>query len=117
MPKRIVAQTVIIQREGVAVTPAIGSTYEFSADEIKQIERLNPEALEKPIAKDAAVGGEETLSLTQAQFDHQVQAAVEKQRTQMESELRSQIEQENKEKEAGAKPATAKKKTAADDEI
>lgn len=116
MPKRIVAQTVIIQREGLPVTPAIGSTYEFSAKEIETIERLNPEALEKVIARDSAVAGEETISLTQAQLDAQINAGVEKQRAQLESDLRAQIEQEQKDKEAGSKTA-AKKKSGSDEEI
>lgn len=107
MPKRIVAQTVIIQREGVSVTPPIGATYDFSADEIKQIERLNPEALEKPVAKDGQPGTE-TLSLTQAQLDAQVTAGVEAQRAQMEKDIRAQLEQEAKDKDTSAKVATKK---------
>lgn len=114
MPKRIVAQTVIIQREGVSVTPAIGSQYEFTAKEIEQIDRLNPEALEKVIAKDGATAGDETLSLTQAQLDAQVNAGVEKQRAQLEKDIRAQLEQEAKDKETSAK--TANKKAGSKDE-
>jgi len=116
MPKRIVAQTVILQREGVAVTPAVGSTYDFTAEEIKTIERLNPEALEKVIAKDgAADASADSVTLTQAQLDQQVAAGVEKQRAQMEKDIRAQLEQEAKDKEAAAKPA--KKSGGKDEEI
>lgn len=121
MPKRIVAQTVILQREGVAVKPPIGSTYDFTAKEIEQLEKLNPEALQKVVAKDdTQTGGDDTLSLTQAQLDEQVNAAVEKQRAQLEKQIREEVAAEQKAASNGTKTETATKtakKSGTDEEI
>lgn len=47
MPKRVPAQTITVVRSGKLVNPKIGEPFEFTADEIAQIERLNAAALSK----------------------------------------------------------------------
>lgn len=49
MPKRKVIQTVILYRNGERVKPAIGSIFDFTADEVKQLGEIAPEALARPI--------------------------------------------------------------------
>ena len=49
MPKRIVVGTVRVLREGKVITAPIGDPngFEFSAEELEQINRANPKALKK----------------------------------------------------------------------
>lgn len=49
MPKRKVAQTVVVFREGSRITPAIGTIFDFTQDEVNQITSLSPEALTRPV--------------------------------------------------------------------
>lgn len=49
MPKRKVDQTIILHRDGQRVKPVIGTIFDFSADELAQIERTNPDAISRPI--------------------------------------------------------------------
>lgn len=49
MPKRKVAQTVIVYRDGQRLKPAIGEIFDFTDDEMQSINRINPEALTRPI--------------------------------------------------------------------
>lgn len=49
MPKRKVIQTVILYRNGERVKPAIGSIFDFTADEVAQLAQVAPEALARPI--------------------------------------------------------------------
>lgn len=54
MPKRIPTCTVIVQRDGKNFKPPIGKPFEFSADEIDQVNRVMPHALRKPVNEEAA---------------------------------------------------------------
>lgn len=47
MPKRVPAQSITVARQGKMVVPKIGEPFEFTADEIKDVERLNPSAFAK----------------------------------------------------------------------
>lgn len=42
---RVPMQSVTVVRDGAAMTPTIGTPFEFTADEIEQIERMNPAAI------------------------------------------------------------------------
>lgn len=47
MPKRIPAQVIVVVRKGARVEPKIGEPFDFTAEEIEQVERLNPDAFDK----------------------------------------------------------------------
>lgn len=49
MPKRKVAQAVIVYRDGQRLKPAIGEIFDFTDEEMQTINRINPEALTRPI--------------------------------------------------------------------
>lgn len=51
---RNVMQSVTVARDGKPFTPTIGQPFEFTADEIKQIERMNPAAVSSMIVMDAS---------------------------------------------------------------
>ena len=42
---RVPMQTVVVQRDGKMMSPPIGTPFQFSKDEIEQIDRMNPDAL------------------------------------------------------------------------
>lgn len=45
MPLRTPMQSVIVMRDKKRVTPEIGTPFEFTADEVAEIEEMNPDAL------------------------------------------------------------------------
>lgn len=45
MPKRTPLQSVVVMREGKMVTPPLEQPFEFTKEEIDQIEAVNPAAL------------------------------------------------------------------------
>ena len=47
MPKRIPVQTVRVYRDGKQVTPKIGEPFDFNDAELKDITRMNPNAVTK----------------------------------------------------------------------
>lgn len=49
MPQRKVLQTVILHRESGRIVPTVGQIFDFTADELASINRLNPEALGRPV--------------------------------------------------------------------
>lgn len=51
---RNVLQSITVGRDGKAVTPMIGQPFEFTADEIAQIEKMNPMAISTVITLDAS---------------------------------------------------------------
>ena len=54
MVLRTPLQSVVVQREGKSVVPPIGYAFEFTADEVKQIEAMAPQAISREIVLDAA---------------------------------------------------------------
>ena len=55
MPKRIPIQRIIVQRDGKQVVPEIGQAYDFTAEELDDINRMNPDAIRKVIVEDKAL--------------------------------------------------------------
>lgn len=53
MPKRIVRQPVIVHRDGKQVAPEMGKEFDFTDAELKDINRLNPKALEHIVLNDS----------------------------------------------------------------
>ncbi|QND44196.1 hypothetical protein [Providencia phage vB_PreS-PatoteraRojo] len=49
MPQRKVLQTVILHRESGRIVPTVGQIFDFTAEELASINRLNPEALGRPV--------------------------------------------------------------------
>lgn len=47
MAKRIVKEGVVVLREGKRVRPAVGKAFDFTAEEIKQLEKVRPQAIGK----------------------------------------------------------------------
>lgn len=48
MPKRIIRATVILARNGQRIVPPIGKLFDLTDKELAQINKLNPDAVEKP---------------------------------------------------------------------
>lgn len=74
MPKRKVEQTVILHRESGRVRPSIGEIFDFSEDEIAQIQRANPDALSRPVVS-VDVENEEAQAKAKAEAEAQAKAA------------------------------------------
>lgn len=53
MAERIVNSPVLVVRDGKQVEPVIGKPYDFTEAEIKEIEKLNPSAISKPVVEEA----------------------------------------------------------------
>lgn len=72
MPIRIVKCKIIgIVRDGKAVVPTVGSKFDFTAAEVAEIDKANPEALVKPVGDEAL----STPKLTKA--EEKAKAAAE----------------------------------------
>lgn len=54
MPKRIVKDTIVLYREGKQVVPEVGKLFDFTAEELSNINKANPAAVEHIITADAA---------------------------------------------------------------
>lgn len=55
MPIRVPTQTIILQRNGQNHTPKIGVAFDFTEDEIKNLQSLAPDAIRKPTNEEAKV--------------------------------------------------------------
>lgn len=53
MAERIVNSPILVVRDGKQVEPVIGKPFDFTDAEIKEIEKLTPTALSKPVAEEA----------------------------------------------------------------
>lgn len=54
MPKRIVKDTIVLYREGKQVVPEVGKLFDFTAEELSNINKANPAAVAHIITPDAA---------------------------------------------------------------
>lgn len=52
MPKRIVEQRVVLHRDGKHVRPEIGKLFDFTQEELDEINNVNPRAVRRPIVED-----------------------------------------------------------------
>lgn len=73
MPKRITLQTVVLWRDGKQVVPQINKPFDYTTDELANIEKLNPDAIGKIINSD---GNDTLVTKTQAEIDADTNAAV-----------------------------------------
>lgn len=55
MAERIINSPILVVRDGKQVEPAIGKPFDLTDVEIKEIEKLNPTAISKPVAEEAVV--------------------------------------------------------------
>lgn len=81
MPKRIVAQSVVLFREGKHVRLKPGpadkpNVQDFTADEINEIQGLNPAALRKVVIEDPEA--EKAVAEKEAKTKAEVEAAAKK---------------------------------------
>ena len=53
MPIRVPLQTVIVQRNGANFAPPLGKPFTFTADEVRDIDAVNPNAIRKPLNEEA----------------------------------------------------------------
>lgn len=60
MPIRIPTKTVILQRNGKNFSPPVGKPFQFTAEELKEIDALNKTVLRKPINEEADLQGSDT---------------------------------------------------------
>ncbi|WP_458321534.1 DUF7443 domain-containing protein [Providencia sp. CRPN22473] len=75
MPKRKVLQTVILHRATGRVVPTVGEIFDFTPEEVETLNRLNPEALGRPVQE---VDLENQAAQEAAQKAKAEQAAKEK---------------------------------------
>jgi hypothetical protein len=61
--KRVVLKRVIIGREGKRLEPPIGKAFEFTDEELENIERVNPTALREAVNEDAEADENEAATL------------------------------------------------------
>lgn len=54
MPKRIVKAPVLVNRDGKRFTPRINEVFDFTDKELKEINALNPKAVERIILPEVA---------------------------------------------------------------
>lgn len=54
--KRVPKQTVVVVRDGKSVTPPIGEPFEFTDEEVSQIESMNPDAISAEATVDLTKG-------------------------------------------------------------
>ncbi len=45
MPNRVPLQSIVVQRDGASMCPPIGHPFDFTAEEVASIEKMNPGAL------------------------------------------------------------------------
>lgn len=74
MPQRKVLQSVILHRESGRVVPTVGTIFDFTADELAAINRLNPEALGRPVQE---VDLENQAAQAAAQAEQEANAKAE----------------------------------------
>lgn len=47
MAKRLIKEGILVARDGKRITPEIGKVFDLTADEIKDLERMRPQAIAK----------------------------------------------------------------------
>lgn len=52
MPKRVPVQTIVVHREGKRITPKIGEAFDFTAEELADLNRVNPDCIRKVVIED-----------------------------------------------------------------
>ncbi len=50
MPNRVPLQSIVVKRNGEAVVPPIGAVFEFTDEEVADIERINPDAISENVS-------------------------------------------------------------------
>jgi len=66
MPIRIPTKTIILQRNGKNFSPPVGKPFQFTAEELKEIDALNKTVLRKPINEEAELQGSDAKQPTPA---------------------------------------------------
>lgn len=51
---RVPVQSIVVVRDGKQVTPDLDKPFNFTAQEVEDIERVNPSAMRKPIVEKSA---------------------------------------------------------------
>lgn len=64
MPKRVPVKSIVLFRDGKQVRPTIGKEFDFTAEELKDINDLSPKSVRKVIVEDAESA--ETLAAAEA---------------------------------------------------
>ena len=60
MPKRIPVNTIMLHREGKPLVPDIGKVFDFTAEELADINAVNPDAVRKPVNEGTDESSEKT---------------------------------------------------------
>lgn len=50
MPNRVPLQSIVVKRNDKAVVPPIGAVFEFTDEEVADIERINPDAISENVS-------------------------------------------------------------------
>lgn len=51
---RVPVQSIVVVRDGKQITPDLDKPFNFTAQEVEDIERVNPSAMRKPIVEKSA---------------------------------------------------------------
>lgn len=108
MPKRITRGTVVLTRNGKRVVPTIGKLFDYTADELDKINKLNPNAVAKPQEAAAEFIDANAKSKTEAELKAEEEAAAK-----AEADAKAKAEADAKAKAKGTALSTKK----ADDEL
>ena len=78
MPKRTVVGKIIVHRDGKRVEPKIGAAFDFTADELADIKRLQPGAVRIVVNEDADLEAQAKADAeAQAKADAEAQKKAE----------------------------------------
>lgn len=66
MPKRFAVSTIHVVRDEKTVVVKAGTTFDFTADELKDITRMAPDAVRTPKNEDVSFEEQEKLDLAEA---------------------------------------------------
>lgn len=67
MPKRITVNTIVVYRDSTTVSIPPGTLYDFSAEELLDINRLSPRSVRKPVVEDTSEPTEADLQKAAAE--------------------------------------------------
>ena len=82
MPKRIPVKAIYVQRDGKQIQPKIGEEFDFTADELDQINQVAPSAVRKVMVEDKELAAqlakdEKALAEAKAKQDAADKAAAD----------------------------------------
>lgn len=102
MPKKIINESITVVRDGKRVSPKIGEPFDLTADEIKQLDAIRPQAYsnlakymeDKPVEAKPQANGESSVDLDEVDLTKMDRAQLIDLATGMELEFAKNISTE-----------------------